>query len=843
MRSSADTDRQQRVVHLVCNSHIDPVWLWERDEGIGVALSTFRAAADLCDQFTDFIFCHNEAILYQWVHEHEPELFQRIRDLVRRGQWNIMGGWYIQPDCNMPCGESFVRQILVGKRYFRENFGVDVRVGANLDPFGHCRGLVQILAKSGYDGYIFCRPQHADCPMPDDVFRWVGYDGSKVIATLARSHYNSPPGGARAKVEAWLETSRDRSCSLLLWGVGNHGGGASRRDLKELSGLIRRQSSEIAISHSTPQAYVDGLKSSEVELPRFARDLNPWAVGCYTSMRRIKHLHRQLEAALYMAEKMAVAAACQDLMAYPRDELVQAQRDLLESEFHDALPGSSIEPVQEATLRLLDHGLETVSRVKTRAFFALSSGQAKAKTGAFPILIYNPHPFAVDGIIECELQPNWPHCTDGFNQPRVYKGRKELPSQAEKEEANINEDHRKRVAFVARLAPGSMNRFDCTLQMQKRRPKRRLTERNGVIRFRTDQLDVMINARTGLIDRYRVQKQDYLRPGAGRAIVMADNADPWGMTVHSFRKRAGAFRLMSRREAATRSGIAGKPPPTVRVIEDGPVRSVVEAIFAYGHSFICQRYKLPKLGSEIEIELRVGWNEQDSMLKWSLPTALADAECRAQAAYGVKIIEHDGEEAVAQQWAAVVSGQDNCALTVINDGTYGLDFKANELRMSLLRSPAHAGHPVQGKTNIVHQDRFTPRIDQGEHVLRFWLNAGPSRLRMKAIDREAMSKAQQPMAVQVFPSGEGRKPQTASVLSDGAVLLAAMKLAEDGDDVIVRLFEPTGRARTTTLRLPMLDVETSVRLKAHEIRTLHVNRRTRAIREVDLMEQPLGERS
>jgi len=157
-------------LHLICNAHLDPVWLWEWEEGAAEAISTFRIAADFCEEFYGFVFNHNEATLYQWVEEYEPALFKRIQRLVASGHWHIMGGWYLQPDCNMPSGESVVRQILLGRAYFREKFGVEPSTAINFDPFGHNRGLVQILAKSGYDSYLFCRP-----------FRQVGADGSPCV--------------------------------------------------------------------------------------------------------------------------------------------------------------------------------------------------------------------------------------------------------------------------------------------------------------------------------------------------------------------------------------------------------------------------------------------------------------------------------------------------------------------------------------------------------------------------------------------------------------------------------------------------------------------------------------
>ena len=155
-----------KKIDLLCNAHLDPVWLWEWEEGAAEAISTFRVAADLCEQYDNFVFNHNEALLYRWVEEYEPALFARIQRLVQEGKWHIMGGWYLQPDCNMPSGESFVRQILVGRRYFQDKFDVQPTTAINFDPFGHTRGLVQIMAKSGYDSYIFCRPSQQDCPLP-----------------------------------------------------------------------------------------------------------------------------------------------------------------------------------------------------------------------------------------------------------------------------------------------------------------------------------------------------------------------------------------------------------------------------------------------------------------------------------------------------------------------------------------------------------------------------------------------------------------------------------------------------------------------------------------------------
>lgn len=154
-------------VHLICNAHLDPVWLWRWQEGCTEALSTFRTAEAFTEEFPDFVFNHNEAILYEWVKENEPELFARIQQKVKEGKWHIMGGWYLQPDCNMPNGESIIRNISEGHRFFEKEFGVRPTTAINFDSFGHSVGLVQILNQAGYDTYVVCRPAKAQFPFKE----------------------------------------------------------------------------------------------------------------------------------------------------------------------------------------------------------------------------------------------------------------------------------------------------------------------------------------------------------------------------------------------------------------------------------------------------------------------------------------------------------------------------------------------------------------------------------------------------------------------------------------------------------------------------------------------------
>lgn len=827
---------KNKTLHLICNAHIDPAWLWEWQEGAAEALSTFRTAAELCESEELFVFNHNEVILYKWVQRYEPELFKRIQELVKAGRWHIMGGWYLQPDCNMPSGESFVRQILSGRAYFKKYFNVTPTTAINFDPFGHTRGLVQILAKSGYDSYLFGRPEPRNCPLPSDNFIWVGYDSSEIFAHRFEFPYTSRGGKAREKIEKWLESNKDKKLGMVLWGLGNHGGGPSKTDLRNINNLIAR-TQDYNICHSTPEAYFKQLKRLKNELPRHSKDINPWAAGCYTSHIRIKQKHRQLENEIYSSEKMASAAAVQGLMKYPYEQIQEALCDLMTSQFHDILPGSSIEAVEQASLRMLDHGLEIAAREKARAFFALASGQPKAQKGKIPVLVYNPHPFRVKTLLECEF--NLADISDEFTDVKVFHKNRLIPSQVEQESSNLAVDWRKRVAFVAELEPSQMNRFDCQPEITGKKPVSSLRAKKGKIVFKTKDLEVVVNTRTGFVDRYKVCGRDCIGKKAFEPIVIGDIEDSWAKEEKRFRDVAGRFKLMDRQQGSKFSGLPldgpGMKLDSVRVIEDGPARSIIEAVLAYGQSSICQHYKLPKFGTEIEVQTRVYWNEKTRMLKLSVPTIGDNNKYIGQVAYGVGELPRDGDEAVAQKWIAVISQKRDFALTCINDSIYGSDFSKDGLRLTLLRSAAYASDQWPN----IPQDRFLPRMEQGQSSFRFWFNGGRVRERLERIDREALVKNEKPFVVPFFPSGKGKKPNRLAVLSDDVIQITAIKRAESNNDLIIRLFEPTGKSGTTVLSLPFMNRKIPVALGGFEIRTLRVKLGTGEVMNTNLLERPL----
>ena len=824
-----------KTVHLICNAHLDPVWLWEWEEGAAEAISTFRTAADFCEKFDGFIFNHNEVILYRWVEEYDPPLFRRIKKLVKEKKWHIMGGWFLQPDCNMPSGESFVRQMLLGRNYFQEKFGVKPTTAINFDSFGHTRGLVQIMVKSGYDSYVFCRPGDNFCKLPKNTFTWEGYDGSKINAIQPKGGYLSLRGTARKKVEEYIQNNPETECGIVLWGIGNHGGGPSKIDLEDLAALMKERE-DVKIIHSTPEAYFREIRKSKAKLPAHSKDMNPFAPGCYTSQVRLKQRHRKLENELFMVEKMVSSCFFLGLLPYPQDDLNEAMEDLANSEFHDILPGSSIEAVEESSLRLMDHGLEILSRIKAKAFFALARGEKKSGNGENPVLVLNPHPYPVKVAVECEFQlPDQNHM-ETFTDFKVYENGKLIPSQIEKESSNLTLDWRKKIVFNAKLKPSQINRFNCVPIVKKSKPEKILREDKGKITFKNDELEVVINTKTGLIDKYSIKGRDYLAGSAFELLAIEDNNDAWGMKVSKFDKIKGRFRLMNRKEAALASGIDAKGIPVVRVIEDGDVRSVVETVLKYGNSVIYQRYFLPKNGTEIGVETRVHWNEKHTMLKLSVPFANKDASVFGQVAFGREELKTDGTEMVSQKWIAVTSKKSGTAISFINNGVYGSSFSNSRLNLTLLRSPAFTGHPI-GERQIIEQDRYTPRMDQGERIFKFWMNGGKTKEIMESIDREALSKNEKPYALSFFPDGNGRKTGQFFTLSDSSILATAVKKSEKDNSLILRLFEPTGKKARTSVSIPSAGMRRKVTFAPFEIKTFSIDFKKKKWTETDLMEK------
>ncbi len=793
-----------KELHMICNAHIDPVWLWQRPEGIAEAISTFRVAADFCEEFDGFIFNHNESVLYEWVEENEPELFERIRRLVKEGKWRIMGGWYLQPDCVMPSGESFIRQIETGTEYFKEKFGVKPLTAVNFDPFGHSRGLVQILKKCGYESYVFMRPSWIEC---EQDFIWKGFDGSKIVAHKMNGGYNSGKGKVQNKINSALEREYgDDGINAAFWGIGNHGGGPSGEDIITISDYMRSHP-ENGLRHSWCENYFDRIDKSK--LKTFESSLNYTMVGCYTSMVRIKQAHRRLENDIATCEKMLALSG----IDYDKGEFKKAVKSLLFCEFHDILPGSSVKSVEADCLRQFSYGSEIIDRFKTKAFFKLCHGQPKAKNGEIPVLVFNPHPYRITQNIEVEFQlqdQNWNDNEVTIVTVRDAKGNY-LPSQNEKEACCFSLDWRKRVCFRAELEPMSINRFDCELHVENY-PKRKIEECEQDAEhfiFENSDMKVLISKKTGLIDKYCVNGTDMLKAHSCKITAYKDNEDPWGMRVDGFNEKAGEFTLLCDEKANAFNGYPEETLENVRIIENGAVRLKIQAVFGYSDSFAVVTYTLPKIGSYIDISIKMLSNDSNRFYKLSFDTVFDSPKFCGQTAFGTEELRTQGKEAVYQKWCGVFENGNGIA--VLNKGTYGGSVDRGILNISLLRTPVYSAHPI-GDRPLTDSDRTHDRIDIGEREFGYRLTAD-----VKHLDAQAETLNQPCMALSFFPSGAGEATNTAVELSNADIILSRYASSENG--LLIRLYNSTNSAQETQLNI--LGKSFTVSFSAFEVKTFN----------------------
>ena len=794
-----------KEVHMLCNAHLDPVWLWQRQEGAAEAISTFRVAADFCEKYDGFVFNHNESLLYEWIEEYEPALFQRIQKLVQAGKWRIMGGWYLQPDCLMPSGESFIRQIETGNRYFFEKFGVKPTTAVNFDPFGHTRGLVQILKKWGYDSYLVVRPVNY---VPEHDFIWEGYDGSQILGHFVLPNYSTNRGTVRYKIQAMMDDAHE-GANLMCWGIGNHGGGPSREDLEYIE-QYRKDNPDIPMYHSNCEAYFSKVDKSK--LRTLKQSLVHVDVGCYTTMVQVKQSHRQLENELNLCEKMLAASG----VKYDAGKLQDAEKALLFCEFHDILPGSCIRKGEQDALRLMSHGREITSQYQMKAFFKLCEGQKCAPEGQIPIMVFNPNPYWIETDVEAEFQladQNWEK--NQVTLVRVYnEAGEELFAQNEKEDCTFSLDWRKRVVFRAKLKPFSINRFNCTLHVEQgwKRPIETCEQDDEHFIIRTEKLEVRINKRTGLLDRYCVDGEDYLKPGSAQISAYKDNEDPWGMCVDSFCEHIGEFEMVSDEEANRFNGYPQEQLANVRVVENGVVRTKIQTIAKYKESYAVITYTIPKHDTYVDVHIKMLSNNVNTFYKLAFETTLDASRFIGQTAFGREEMLKEGKEVTYQKWCGLF--QDDKALTVINNGTYGGSADGGTLNISLLRTPVYSAHPIEDRP-IAEHDRAHDHIDMGEREFTYRLTT-----KTDMLDAQAEAYNQPLYTLSFFPGGSTEQDEKSHVsveLDNPTVVMTSFKKLNDGR-YQMRLFNSA--ATNETVKVCFNEECITEQLTPYEIKTL-----------------------
>ena len=790
------------AVHLVSNAHLDPVWSWPWDEGLVEALATFRIALNFLDQYPEYVFVRGESLLYEWIETHDPATFARMREQIQAGRWVIVGGWYLQPDCNLPGGESFVRQALIGKSYFMEKFGADPQVAYNVDSFGHNGGLPQILRLSGSTQYIHFRPEAHEVTLPE-IYRWKGVDGTEIITArpLLAGYCTEPGLGPQKTLKGVARARQTGKDVLLFWGVGDHGGGATRLEMDEIRTIIA-QTTDVDIRHSSPPAFFDSYLATASDLPVVTGDLQHCFTGCYTSAASLKRTHRQTEGLLAQAERLASLAYAQSGGSYPQADLQTAWKDLLFAEFHDSLAGTTSKAALQDLLQILGRSQQIARKVRLGAALQLAASQQQV-SGAIPIHVFNPHTFHYSGPVNAEFMldyrpPDW----SGNRVPVtvIAPDGRQAPSQEGVPTFIFPLDWRKNLSFWAEIPPLSSTLYLVQRSQLETPPTTAFSvaQTETALVVENGQLQFTFDRQTGLLRRLSdlATNRDILMADGICPLVMADPGDTWGTSISAYRNLAGVFHPASPPLIARLSGHPGtsSPAPALRLVEHGPLRVVVDSLLEFGASSLVARWTIYPDRPFFTLDLKIDWREPNHFLKLSVPTTLRSRNVSCEVPYGAIQRPADGTEQVGQRWVLLGSGE--ATLGVVNTGQYGFDALDGELRLSLLRSPQYSA--LSFGTQIAQLEPYPDFMDIGLHEISLAFSFGPSASNLAETIRIAQQTSVPAVVLPYFQLPEGQSPEVIQPqpaflsVEPATIVLGALKLAQDSRGLIIRLHESGG---------------------------------------------------
>ncbi len=721
-----------KKLHLICNAHIDPIWQWEWEEGASTALSTFQSAANLLNEYT-YVFNHNEVNLYKYTERYAPALFEEIQKLAKQGKWKIMGGWYLQPDCLMPCGEGIVRQIQEGRLYFEEKFGYMPKTAINFDPFGHSRGMVQILKKCGQENYMFMCPWSNQLTLPNEQFIWEGYDGS-IVKGYRITNYSSVLGQVLNKVQFNIEARKNEEISCCPWGVGNHGGGPSRKDLEDINDYIKNNK-DIEIVHSDPDSFFDEINPKDI----FSESIIPCMAGCYTSMANLKQKYRRLENELLFTEKVCSIAALKGLIEYPEKTFREATEDMLNIQFHDILPGDMIVAGEENGLNYARHGLHILNQARADALYALIKGSKPAENGTYPIFVLNPKTYESEQYVECDMSilPT-DHFTDMDGKLSYLvifdeDGNRVL-SQNIKESSNIAIDWRKCVAFKAKLKPLGVTRFTAKTEV------RDVIECpiNKDVIIKNDSYKIKISSKSGLIEEFSANGKSYISGPSFIPYMYEDYEDPWGMNYTYVGWNPIPFSKMKKPNA-----IFDKLQ-SFEVFEDGDLFTACEAFFENGYTRIRVGYKVYKTEPRVDIEVKVFPNEANRAIKLHVP--FITDEIIGEQMFGKEPLFLDGRECISHNFLALKTGKDEY-LEIIKPHNYASSYKDGVLALTLLRTATYCAHPIPNR-QLIRNNIYIDKIDQGQRNFAFSIQISNER----DLKHRADLFVEKPYSLNIFPT-------------------------------------------------------------------------------------------
>lgn len=826
----------ERKVHLIGNAHLDPIWLWRWQEGCGEVLQTFRSALDRLNEYPDFVFTCSSASYYKWVEEIAPDMFEEIRERVKEGRWVPVNGWWVQPDCNIPSAESFARQALYSQLYYNEKFGRICKTAYNVDSFGHSGMLPQLIKKGGMNAYVMMRPgPHENAEIPN-MFTWESLDGTRIptFRIPAESGYgaNSAEDISRTRDFSEKLMAEENHGMMIFYGVGNHGGGPTRRCIEYLESRLKKDGYHDMI-FSSPDAFFEAHCLENVELPIWKDDLQHHASGCYSATSFVKQLNRRLENSLYFSEAFATIASKTAGMRDRTEDFKEAWRDVCFNQFHDILCGCSIMEAYDDVNAAMGHALTISDRIQNEAFLRIArridtwiDGVSDPvcevrghSCGKFPrpVVVFNPLSFPIKVPV------------------RTYHPSKQVKDDAGNDvifsnvrSSRSNDSHLDTV-FIADvpavgyavywLKPCWNENSDLPeVHIDTDVSAHDFSMENEYLKVSFDEYTGFI---TSLVDKksgYNYASED--KPIAVPTVISDSKTDTWAHMVFRFHDIKGIMKLEK-----------------IELVEDGNARAVIRTRHSFGGSYLVQDFILASGQRILRSKCKALWTENFTLLKMSFPVG-GENRINTYEIPGAYIKRPtNGEEEPAGRWGAISFDDDGRrTLALLNDSKYSYDCPDNDLRLTVIRNVIFADHySNRPAANFNFTDEGIQRFEYGVFV------CDGEAEKSDIINEAAMFNIRPAAVPESFHKGV--LPQRKGFLSVDRdnIIMTALKFCEDGSgDCIVRFYETRSEDTRAHIVCEMLNADFNVDFGHNEIKTLRISKNGE-VRETDFLEDVVGQ--
>ncbi len=693
-----------KTIHIIFNAHIDPIWLWPWQSGLDELLATCRSACDRLDAHPDIRFTRGEAWVYDQVERIDSALFTRMRAHIDAGRWEIVGGWWIQPDCNQPSGFAMEKQISVGLDYFENRFGYKPRSGYNVDSFGHSAALPGIMRGQGQDRYVMMRPEPHETTLPASLFRWRGYDGGPEVTTYrivaGYAMWNPDTPGRIERIAA--DIPDEIGHGMLFAGIGDHGGGPTERQIA----WFREHWNDfpsVELKFSTVDGFFNAVADKHDLLPVVTGELQHHAIGCYSVYRPMRTMLRKAEHMLFQAEVMA-AAEPQLIPSDAAGQLTEAWKRVAFNQFHDTLGGTCLPSAYAQPLAQLGYAQNVADD--------LLHPTLRRKLNSLPndpkqrIVLYNASDRAFDGPVEYTPWLDWKEW--GATWRLIDEGGDAVPFQCTAPEQLLAKSPQ--LLFPLKVDPGKMRILRIVETGMVPLASQASATHNGV------------STTAGLtVDRSRVTFQNGLALPVSELVLIEDTTDTWS---HGIDRYAGDVVATARWDKA-------------QSVDDGPLMASFVQEGRIGDSSLTAEWRVYGVGFA-ELKLTVDWHERHKLLK--LVHALPEPPTRrTDGVLGGWLDRPLGGREVPIR-DGILLEMPSGKLGIASPDVYAADGAPDRIRFTLLRSAIMAHHdPHDG---IAPRRTFT---DHGENKFLFRYFAGDE-VTPELIDRHA-TQIQRPLVV------------------------------------------------------------------------------------------------